>query len=39
LVKTLTDLQNRIRQITASGAIISFQAEGLNFKATHTNLQ
>jgi DNA invertase Pin-like site-specific DNA recombinase len=37
LVKTLTDLQNRIRQITASGAIISFQAEGLNSKATQTD--
>jgi hypothetical protein len=37
LAQTLTDLRNRIKQITASGAIISFQAEGLNFKAPQTD--
>ena len=37
LAQTLTDLKNRIKQITASGAIISFQAEGLNFKAAQTD--
>ena len=37
LAQTLTYLQNRIKQITASGAIISFQAEGLNFKAAQTD--
>ena len=37
LAHTLADLQNRIKQITAIGAKISFQAEGLNFKATQTD--